>query len=305
MLKSRAFWIVLLFTAVVWVLVTMSEHADYPLTVRVEWTGFDTARYVETHADTLLSVDINSNCFNAITRYRVARHEAYRIAVAHDTVLRVTNALLDDVLQQMGFSGCHGISSSVDELRCQLSERQRKAFVPQLSGVEFHFSDQCGLAGVPRFEPDTVWLYGDSASLAKVDRIVTQPQDIYGISRSGWCPLPVDTSWRRYPNLRCSHDTLRLYIPVERFVQKTVSVPVTFLCTDQQVRVRLYPERVDVSLWVSKDNYANLFDDMVEAVVEYDSDAEDQVLPVRITRFPAFARVKQVTPSTLQYIIIK
>lgn len=305
MLKSRSFWTILLFTAVVWVIATMSEHSDYPLTLRVEWTGYDTARYVVTYADTALPLTITSNCFNAIARYRAVQREPYRISVVGDTSIRLSNAVLDDLLRQMGFTGCHGVSTPVEALQCRLSERQRKAFVPQLSGVEFHFADQYGLAGTPRLEPDTVWLYGDSASLAKVGCLATQPSEIYGIRDSGYCPLLLDTAWRRYSNLRCSHDTLRLFIPVERYVEKTISVPVTFRCSDQQVRVHLYPERVDVSLWVSKANYGKLYDDMVEAVAEYDPAAPESVLPVRITRFPAFARVKQVSPSTLQYVIIK
>lgn len=305
MLKSRSFWIILLFTAVVWVIATMSEHSDYPVTLRVEWTGFDTSRYVVTYADTAIAVTINSNCFNARSRYRAAQRQSYRIAVNGDTAIRVTTALLDDMVTQLGFSGCHGIATTADQLRLRLAERQRKAFVPQLQGVQFHFADQYGLSGTPRLEPDTVWLYGDSASLAKIDHLTTLPSEIYGISDSGYCPLLLDTLWRSNPNLRCSHDTLRLFIPVERYVEKSISVPVTFRCTDQQVRVHLYPERVEVSLWVSKTNYAKLYDDMVEAVVEYDPDAPESVLPVRITRFPSFARVKQVSPSTLQYVIIK
>lgn len=305
MFKSRSFWTILAFTAVVWVLVTMSEHADYPLQLRVEWTGYDTARYVVTYADTVLPVTINSNCFNAIARHRTARREPYRIAVHGDTTMRVSTALLDNLLQQMGFSGCHGIFSSSETLRLSLSERQRKAFVPQLSGVEFHFAEQCGLSGAPRLEPDTVWLYGDSASLSKIDRLTTLASDIYGIRDSGYCSLLLDTSWRRYPNLRCSHDTLRLFVPVERYIEKKISVPVTFRCSDQQMRVRLYPERVEVSLWVSKANYPSLYDDMVEAVAEFDPAAPEQVLPVRVTRFPSFARVKGIEPSTLQYVIIK
>lgn len=305
MLKSRPFWVILLFTAVVWVMVTMSEHSDYPLQLRVEWTGFDTARYVVADADTVLPLTINSNCFNAITRHRMAKRQPYRISVVADTVVRLSDAVLGEVLRQMGFMGCHEVTSSVESLHLRLSERLRKAFVPQLSGVEFHFADQFGLSGEPRLEPDTVWLYGDSASLSKVDRLATLPASIHGISASGYCPLLLDTAWRSSPNLRCSADTLRLYIPVERYIEKSFSVPVAFLCADPQVRARIYPDRVTVTLWVSRDNYAALYDDMVEAVAEYTPDAPEQVLPVRIARFPAFARVKQVEPSTLQYVIIK
>ena len=61
MFRHRSFWIILVITAIIWLIVTMSEHNDYPLSVRVEWVGYDTARYVVTHADTLLPLTIRSN----------------------------------------------------------------------------------------------------------------------------------------------------------------------------------------------------------------------------------------------------
>ena len=68
MFRHRSFWIILVITAIVWLIATMSEHDDYPLQLHIEWVGYDTARHVVTHADTLLPLTIQSNCFLAICR---------------------------------------------------------------------------------------------------------------------------------------------------------------------------------------------------------------------------------------------
>ena len=92
----------------------MSEHNDYPLEIRVEWQGYDTASYVVTSKDTLLPVTINSNCFKAISRYHTVKRQPFVITTAADTVVKVNDILFGDISQQLGFHGIHGFKSSVE-----------------------------------------------------------------------------------------------------------------------------------------------------------------------------------------------
>ena len=85
--RRRSFWIILLLTAIVWLVVTMSEHNDYPVQVRVQWTGYDSTRHVVTYADSVLPLTINSNCFLAQSRYIVVKQKPFVINVSGDTVL--------------------------------------------------------------------------------------------------------------------------------------------------------------------------------------------------------------------------
>ena len=64
------------------------------------------------------------------------------------------------------------------------------------------------------------------------------------------------------------------------------------------------PARVSVTLWVPVNDYDLLSSEQVEAVVEYDPAQPDKDLPVLVTKFPNNARVKQVSPATLQYVIL-
>ena len=304
MFRRRSFWIILALTAIVWLMAVMSEHNDYPVNVRVKWAGIDTARYVVTYADTLLPVTINSNCFLAMSRYNAVRRKPYVLTISGDTVVKVNSALLDDLVKQFDFDGTHGITSTAESLRITLTERGSKGFVPQLRHVNFYFVNQRGLAGTPVVEPDTVWLYGAPASLDNIKEVSTLDYAIEGIRDSGWYVLPLDPVWRQYPDVRSSHDSVRVFLPVDRYVEKTFNVNVIPHCDDSRYTLRLIPARVSVTLWVPVKDYDYLSADQIEAVANYDPAQPSQELPVLVTRFPNNARVKQVSPASLQYVIL-
>ena len=305
MFRHRSFWIILVITAIVWLIATMSEHDDYPLQLHIEWVGYDTARHVVTHADTLLPLTIQSNCFLAISRYHTAKQRPYKIAVKGDTIIKVGDALFDDILRQLNFHGTHGIKSNVESISLTLSERGRRGYVPRLQDVDFSFAEQCGLSGEPVIQPDTVWLYGDPAVLKQIPELVTSPARLANLNDSCSITLALDPVWQRYPDLHTSADSIQIFLPIDRYVEKTLTIPVRFQGGDNHLQVRLHPERADVTLWVPVREYDNINADMVHLAVDYTPGDNAQTLPVRATLFPAGTRVKQISPSAIQYVIIR
>jgi len=304
-MKHRHFWIILFLTAIVWLVVTMSEHSDYPIDVRIQWTGVDTSRYIVTKADTVLPLVVTSNCFNAIDRYLSVDDKAFVIQVSGDTVVKVNKALFDDLNRQFGFSGTHGISSNVEELHFATTERRSRAFVPQLRNVDFVFADQVGLSGEPVLKPDTVWLYGDYASLQRIDAVYTSPAAVANIKDSGYFMLALEPVWKKFPDVHASTDSVKIFVPAERYVETTVSVPVEFRSDGTSRQVRLYPDHVDVTLWVPIHDYQRVSETHFQAVVNYDPASSQTELPGYITRFPAQSRLKSVTPTAISYVIIQ
>ena len=295
----------MLLTAFVWLMATMSEDSDHVLTVRVEWGGFDAARYVVSQADTVLPVTVNTNTFQALSFRRTLNNKPYRLQAKTDTVLKVNSLLLDDIVKQVGLSGVKAISSPVETLGIKFTERQSKAYLPVLRNVEFHYAGQRGLSGTPLVEPDTVWLYGDSVSLARIPSVYTADTVVRYVSDSGWYSLALEPVWEQYRGVRPSVDSLRVFLPVGKFVEKTVTVNVKPRCENTGSQLRVIPERVSVTLWTPVEDYDHLTADQVEAVVVYTPDVKEKELPVLITRFPSNMRIKHISPSSLQYVVIK
>lgn len=304
-MRKHPFWIILLITTILWLCYSMSEEGDYKTQIPIQWTGIDTARYAVTYADSVLPVTIKSNCFQAIKRYFVLRQSYYSISVQGDTIINVAHPLFEDLTKQLNFVGISSMYSSKEVLRVEVDERIAKPFVPQLRGVEFNFDGQVGLSGEPRIEPDTVWLYGTASSLNKISQLSTAPTVLEHLSDSGYYTLTLDPVWKDYPDLRSSHDVIRIYLPVDQFTEIKLKVPVTLRSSSQLGRVRLYPEQVDVSLWVPRSDYNNITASQIEVVADYDAITNSQQIPVLVTRFPSNTRIKQVSPASIQYVIIK
>jgi len=283
----------------------MSEHSDYPIDVHVQWTGADTSRYIVNQADTVLPLVVTSNCFNAIDRYLAVRDRSFVIHVTGDTVVKVNKALIEDINRQLGFYGTHGVTSSIEELHFSTTERRSRAYIPQLRDVDFVFADQIGLSGEPSLKPDTVWLYGDSASLQHIPEIYTAPAAVANITDSGYFMLALEPVWKKYSDVRASTDSVRIFVPAGRYVETTVSVPVVFNSETANHQVRLYPDHVNVTLWVSVSDYQHISESQFQAVVNYDPSSTLTDLPVYITRFPAQSRIKSVTPSSISFVIIQ
>lgn len=305
MLRQRSFWIILLLSGCVWIVSTLSMQQEYPTDIRIRWTGFDRARYVVAQCDTVLPVVVHSNGFNAIARYFALQRKDYVLKTQGDTTVVVDEAMLMAMMDTMGFVGVHGITSRSKSVALHLNERHRKAFVPQLRDVEFLFHGHSALAGEPVMKPDTVWLYGSDASLAKINGLYTQAATIGNISSSVNLRLALEPVWRKYPDVRSSTDSVSLSLPVANFTEKEVVVPLHFDCDNKNLNVNVYPPRVVVTLWVPSDRYQEVASDMVEGRVELDSRSMPETLPVMVTRFPSYARIHSIKPENVKYVVIK
>lgn len=302
--QYRPFLIIVAFTAAIWFVMAMSEHHTYPARVQITWTGFDTARYVVASADTVLPLFVVSNGWQELDR----SHKAHRgrhclLQTVADTSIAVAD-LYDEIAEQMRYHALHGMSSPVDSLRLRLTERCSKAFVPDISGVSFSFAHHVGIGGAPRLEPDTVYLYGSAVSLARVSSLKVASAAIANINDSDSYLLDLEPVWENYPDLRPSTKQVRLVLPTETFTEKQFVVSVRLLAADTTLQVRLYPETVKLTLLVSKKDYPRLSADHIEVVADL-LDTRSSVLHPRVSRFPSYARVKQVEPAELQYVIIK
>lgn len=301
--------IILLVTTLVWIVWVLSESMNYSVKLKVHVAGIDTAKYVVVECDSIVTVDIESDGFTAIRRYLKMRNR--EVEVNMDLAKKTSygraigvNDWLVDFKQELSLKGLGTVRGHQDSLRVVLAERQSKAFCPKIKNVQFDFAMQYGLNGTPKLIPDTVWLYGSEKSLSKIEELYTQSMVISNMSDSGEYLLPLEPVWESYPDVYPSQQSVMLYVPISTFSEKEFDLPVKFVASDTTLKVRIYPEKVHVKMLVDSKQYNRLMDDMIELMVRYDERSGEK-LPVIVSRFPEYARVKTIEPQSIQYVIIK
>lgn len=296
----------------VWFVVDMSSIRSYQTTVKICYSGVDTARYVMTSGDEELPLTVESDGFSALMHHLSWRHHAMDVdlsaidkSAGGGRVSVPSESYKEELQRRFSPVGRCEIKVLKDSLVFTFSERMRKAYRPQMRDITFSFADGYGLCGLPTLEPDSVYLYGSEESLAAIESLYTQPAEIAVGKEGGQYSLGITPVWEVYPDVRVSQSEVLITVPVEPYVEESHTMKIVCEGNNEHQRIKLYPDVVTVTFWVPQSRYGA--DDACDcrAVVRLDNNGESQELPVIITDFSSEVRIKSVDPETVQHVIIR
>ena len=319
--QVRSFLVILGITALVWLAMALSESHEYSLPVKVRFSGYDAKRYAVVHIDTSLILKVEATGFNALF-YSLRREPmtvqldmnseaVYRYAHRRGEVTDLyrsvaVNDLSSQISSQLYSLGIHYGGSAKDSLQLVLNERASRTYIPDLEALRINFSDGYGLYGEPQVTPGVVTLYGPREVLDTIDRIGVKPVVLNKVLQSGTFIVSLDATWRQAGDVYSSVDAISVYIPVKRFIERRFSVPVTVAGDDSTHDLRLYPDRVELNVWVAQDELATVSADRFTVSASYDDIRSGlQRLKLCVSRFPRNVRIRSVNPSEIEYVVIK
>ena len=300
----RAFLFSLFAIFCLWVITSMSDVKSYQ-------DGVDTARYAVTHSDSTVLLRFTCNGFRTFNRSlgkkRVLHFDLS--GLTNDTAQNINIAIdcemwLDSMRRQLDMRGVEALAPVTPSLHFEASQRLAKPFVPGIDELVFDFEGLYGLNGTPKITPDTVWLYGSASSLSKINGLEAEHRTFKKIKNDTQFKVALKQSWLQYSDLRASTDSITVYVPVETFIEKSVTVPINIVSDGLEGEVRLYPTHASVTFWVTQSDYSLIqaSDFQVSTRVMSDDATRFELF---VSRFPAATRIKQVEPKTFQYIVVQ
>ncbi|GAB2693189.1 hypothetical protein GCM10027037_15780 [Mucilaginibacter koreensis] len=108
-------------------------------------------------------------------------------------------------------------------------------------------------------------------------------------------------------NLTVYPKVVQVQIPVDEFTEKTLEIPVKLINNPHYYNVKLFPQKVKITFTTALTRYKETDEDFFEAVADFQlwTDHKNSVLPVKLTRVPAYCRIVRVEPRTVDFIIAK
>lgn len=108
-------------------------------------------------------------------------------------------------------------------------------------------------------------------------------------------------------NISIYPKTVQVTIPVEEFTEKTMEVPVKLVGNTDFFNVKVFPQKVKVTFTTSLNRYADIDEGLFEAQANLDLWRRFgySMLPVKITRMPAFCKIVNIEPHNIDFIVKK
>lgn len=172
--------------------------------------------------------------------------------------------------------------------------------VPVKSNVTLNFKPQFNLNDTIQMEPDSVEIAGPAGLIDTITSLQTLPVTFNDL----------ETSIKQ--NIRILHpdrisiypDRVTLNVPVERFTEKKVTLPLQIRNMPAIANVKLFPAQVNVSFMVGLSNYDSVSASDFSAWVDYEQiSSQNETLEVQVESKPQFIQLLKVSPASVEYLI--
>lgn len=304
----RSFLVCLLITVVVWTLMSLSEKKALRYTHELCFAGYDQNRYA-INSETTITLEINGSGFELLRTLTWKTPPPITIDLSgHRLKHRNSIATADiekDILVQLHLFDNQKINFTEDSIVFWVNARNSKKVRVDLSDVDFDFAPQYGIYGKPLLSPDSVTIYGDSISLAAIDKIGAVKTKIHNIAADSTYVLPLQPVWKKYSDVYTDVDKVKIRIPVERFTEASYTVPISFVFRDTSVHAKVYPPTAEITCKIALKDFKGIVAGNFKASVYCESLHNQDTLPVIVSSFPENVRISKIKPEYVQYVVIR
>ncbi len=172
--------------------------------------------------------------------------------------------------------------------------------VPVNPQVTLNFKPQYNLNGTLIIKPDSVEISGPAGVLDTITSLPTVPVTFDDLETSVEQFIRVQHPVRT----ELSPDRVVLSVPVEKFTEKKINLPVQIINLPEKVQIKLFPPQVTISVMVGLSSYESISSADFTATVDYNQvTADRETLDVQIEATPIFIQLVKVSPSSVEYLI--
>ena len=176
--------------------------------------------------------------------------------------------------------------------------------VPVKLLYEMSFHEAYGISGPIKITPDSVMVSGALEDLKVIHSWFTDTLRLTDIQST------INTKIS-FINLNKSNVTVfprevKVEVPVDEFTEKTVEVPIQ-LTNSRGMEVRLFPEKVSVTILSALSNYSKAERDSFLATVDLGEWKKYRYkqLPVILNKYPSHSKFIKIEPQTVDFLVQK
>lgn len=172
--------------------------------------------------------------------------------------------------------------------------------VPVEVDIKTEFKPQFYQNGKIITQPDSIQITGPALMLDTIQSLNTQNLEIKNIDSD----IERTVKILHPENTNISKEKVLVKIPVERFTEKEITVPVQVRNKPEDLNIKLFPAQVKVSFLVGLSEYENITAADFKAFVDYnEADYDTETLEINIESEPSFIQMLRISPQAVEFLI--
>lgn len=309
--KLGIYIICLLLSCLLWLLITLSERYDTDIVFPVHYNNIPKSKVVTNRLPATITATVNAVGFNLLW-YKLRGHgdsitmeiPASKLREHNGKYYTLTNNRLEKISAQLG-DKIKVMRIMPDTIYVDFAEKlKRKLRVKHHS--EITLQKQYGLSDSIKTNPEFVNVVGPKSIVERMDFAETEKISLNDISDSQQLTVKFikpDNS----EAVSFSPETVTLMVPVEKYTEGSVEIPVTVRNLPKGSRLKVIPEKVKVTYLVGLSQYdkVNAADFTVGFNFKNLPKGKGNKIKMEVMAAPLFVNSVKVEPGSVEYIIQK
>lgn len=306
------FLICLLLATLFWFLNAFTKNYDSLLNVPLKYVDMPKNKAVLNELPMNLSIEVSTYGFYLLTHTIAQKQDTIEISGeliqertgAYPKHFIRTRSLLDRFTEQLG-TGIKVKNILTDTIYFDFDKISTRK-VPVKANIKYTFEKQFLLESPVKVNPPAVKISGPSSIVDTIKSIPTEFAEFFNLKESVKKELRFPLSGENR-NISVSPEKVSLKIPVGKFTESSITIPVQTENVPKKLSVKIFPDKVTITFLVAFSHYEKVSPELFHAVVDYNEIVNEKKtkLKVKIPKSPSFVKVVKVAPEKVEFIVKK
>ncbi|MEJ5263908.1 MAG: hypothetical protein WHT29_01190 [Bacteroidales bacterium] len=308
--KILNFLFFLLLSILFWLLRVLDNDYTTQLTVPVEYIPYRSDVEMVGDIPKTLSLNVTGQGYTLVKKiFSASRHPVVLQVLAlnlrpvvdkENQYYALTHYLKENIQRQLG-QDLRLNYILPDTLWYTFSPVERKK-VKVVPAINIKYVRQYMLEGDYIVQPDSVVVMGPHVILDTLSALYTEESSYIGVFRSFTRVLKI----KPIPSISFDPKEVSVTVPVEKFTQAKISVPITPINVPDSLQLLLFPATVTVDYLVSLKNFNNVKSSQFLITANYnDCLLSVNRVNIRVERYPYMLKLINYSPKSVEFLIEK
>jgi len=300
-------------SAFLWVIIKLSRDYEVVIPFPFTFTNVPAERVVENCSDTTLFLTIRTQGFNILYNRYLKKQDPLTLNLkyfknlhkdATQEIIFSTVNYTDALSSQLKFKN-QVTAVSPEKITVKLNKLYRKK-LPVIPSLDLAFAEQFMQCGKAVVSPDSVMVCGPKGIIDTLSFVKTEKYKAAGLKENISVKLRLILPARN-ASINVSQFDADVKIPVEKFTEKDIEVPLIVRNKPKNVDIKTFPDKIVIYCFVALKDFDRVVPDLFSGSVDYNDSHNGSVnmLIVRVDEYPQNIKISRFSPARVEYIIMK
>lgn len=297
------FFVFVLLSAGVWCILAINENRERSVQIPIELVNLPDQTVLLQNMPTHVEARIRDKA-SVLLSYNVGKIQPIKIDFNNHSNLKdaivVNNNNLAGYVDQQLKATTSILSFTPDSIRVGYIQGEGKR-VPIVAKGNITTSPHCTATESLYTMPDSATVYGKAGILKNIDCVYTEEFELQNVSDT----VRHEVRIKAIPDTRIIPNHTTVIAPVEEFISKSVTVPVTIADVPQGYTVMTFPSSIQVSFLVPMSQYSTVTGDNFLVGNNFESfrQADGSYAPLQVNSGIKYIRNITLSQDSIEYII--